>query len=192
MRAIGIPRPSLVGALAVAILSAACAGASSPSATQPAPSRGSTFTSAFYGYTVSLAVGWTSTAASTRWDGTGAPTSDNPSVDRFESGGTATAFAAGAPTTESLDTYVTRGIATNAQVHGDTCPAKPDSVEPVAVGGEAGTLVSWNCGILINAGFTVHGGTGYRFVFRDPAIASATDPADKATFTAILASVVFR
>jgi hypothetical protein len=95
-------------------------------------------------------------------------------------------------TLEPRASYATRGIATNAQVHGATCPAKPDSVEPVAVGGEAGTLVSWNCGILINAAFTVHGGMGYRFVIRDPAINAATDPMDNATFTVVLASVVFR
>jgi hypothetical protein len=44
---------------------------------------------------------------------------------------------------------------------------------------------------LINVAATVHGGTGYHFVFRDPAVAAATDPTDKATFSALLSSVTF-
>jgi len=53
-------------------------------------------------------------------------------------------------------------------------------------------LVSLNCGILINAAFTVVNGDGYQFLFKDDAVQAATDPTDLAEFTAMLGSVVFR
>ncbi len=60
------------------------------------------------------------------------------------------------------------------------------------VGGEPGELESINCGILINVAYTVHDGQGYPFTFRDPAVHQATEPTDKATFIAMLASVQFK
>ena len=98
------------------------------------------------------------------------------------------------PTSKSLAAYVADGIAASYEVHKDTCPAAqhPDSVESITVGGEPAKLVSMNCGILINTAFTVHDGMGYRFVFRDEGVQAATDPADKATFIAMLASVEFK
>lgn len=61
----------------------------------------------------------------------------------------------------------------------------------ITVGGERGTLISWNCGILINVAVTVHAGIGYTFGFRDPAVRAATDPTDRATFVGVLDSVTF-
>ncbi|MDQ6682124.1 MAG: hypothetical protein M3Y88_02495 [Chloroflexota bacterium] len=51
--------------------------------------------------------------------------------------------------------------------------------------------MSWNCGILINVAVAVHNGTGYTFVFRDPAVQAATDPTDHRTFIDLLKSVRF-
>ena len=165
---------------------------SASSALGSAPAVTSRFTSALYGYSFALPADWTPTGATQRWDGSGAPTSDDPVVDRFNSTGTAAAFASAATTTMPLEGFVAAGIATNAKVHGDTCPANPDSVGQITVGGETGTLVAWNCGILINVAFSVHDGTGYRFVFRDPGVNAATDATDHATFATMLASVTFK
>jgi hypothetical protein len=149
------------------------------------------FSSTRYPYSITLPIGWVATPASATWDGTGAPTSDDSAVDLFGPVGVGTAFVSAAPMTSLLAAWVADGIAANFRIHGDTCPQTPDSVEPVTIGGQPGTLVAWNCGILINAAFTVAHGYGYRFAFRDPRIQAATDPADKATFTTMLGSVVF-
>ena len=114
-------------------------------------------------------------------------------VDAFGPAGEATkAFVSAAPTTSLLAAWVADGIRTNASIHGNECPQTPDSTEPVTIGGQPGTLAEMNCGLLINLAFTVVNGYGYRFVFRDPAFkTAATDPADKAMFMTLLASVVF-
>ena len=129
------------------------------------------------------------------WDGQGAPTIEAPMVDVFVPAGESTGFGAfglAAPTTMSLAAWVTDGIRTDLQVHSDTCLQKPDSPEPVTIGGQPGTLVAYNCGILINTAFTIVNGYGYQFGFRDPGVQAATNPADHATFTTMLKSVVFR
>jgi hypothetical protein len=153
------------------------------------------FASTRYRYSITLPIGWVATPASVTWDGQGAPTVEDPFVDVFgPPGGTASgkaALALAAPTKSSLAAWVADGIRTNSEVHADTCPLKPDSVEPVTIGGQPGKLETLNCGILIKAAFTVAHGYGYRFVFRDPNVQAATDPADHATFTTMLESVVF-
>ena len=152
------------------------------------------FASTRYPYSITLPIGWVASPAVTTWDGTGAPAIEDTSVDAFGPVGesqTFGAFGSAAPTTSRLAAWVAAGIAANFQVHSDTCPQRPDSVQPVTIGGQPGTLVALNCGILINTAFTVANGYGYRFGFRDPAIQAATDPADHATFTTMLGSVVF-
>jgi hypothetical protein len=194
------PTLVLVAQLAVAGCSGSAAPTGSPLPAATASTSGIAgasqtpvvFASAQYPYSISLPIGWTGTAARAAWDGTGAPTIDDPAMDVFGPAGNGTAFGAAAKTTSSLATWVADGIATNFQVHSDTCPQTPGMDEPVTIGGQPGTLVGWNCGILINTAFTVVNGYGYRFAFRDPAVAAATDPADKATFTTMLGSIVFR
>jgi hypothetical protein len=149
------------------------------------------FESATYHYSVHLPAGWTAAPASVVWDGSGAPGYDDPAADRFSGPASAAAFAFGAPTQQVLSAYVASVTADNFKFHGDTCPEKPEVVEPITIGGEPGTLIAWNCGILINVAATVHRGTGYHFVFRDPAVHAATDPTDKAVFLALLSSVTF-
>lgn len=190
-----------VAAIAVAVVAAVVI------ATRPAPSVGtgptptptpiaspSTFTSRLYGYSISVPPGWTATWSVNRWDGGGAPDIQDLVNDNFVSPGTAAMIVAAAPTSKDLATYTADGIAVTYAIHKDTCPGAqhPDSVESITIGGEPGELESINCGILINVAYTVHAGQGYRFTFRDPAVQAATDPADKATFLAMLASVQFK
>ena len=184
--------------LAAGLLIAACGSAATPTGTaRPTATASSSptavvFASTHYPYSITLPIGWVATPARTTWDGTGAPTYDDPPVDEFENPGlTGLAFGFATPTTSLLAAWVADGIATNFRVHGDTCPRTPNAVEPITIGGQPGTLVAWSCGILINTAFTVARGYGYRFVFRDPSIHAYTDPGDKATFTTMLGSVAF-
>jgi hypothetical protein len=179
------PSPSLASPSPSAVPSAS----TSPSAS--ASASAATFTSPLYGYTVTLPAGWTAQPATVRWDGQGAPGNDDPAVDRFLGTGTASAFGFAAPMSSDLTGYATEVIARNAKFHGETCPPKPESTEQTTVGSEPSAFIAWNCGILINLAVTLHQGTGYEFVFRDPGVHQATDPTDRATFDSILGSVSF-
>ena len=188
-----------LAAIAVAVVAAVII------ATRPAPSVGtrptatprpsSTFTSKLYAYSISVPPGWTATNAGTRWSGTGAPDDQSLEIDAFVSPGPVekAMIAVAAPTSKDLAAYTAEGIAATYAVHKDTCPASEHpAVESITIGGEPGELESINCGILINVAYTVHAGQGYRFTFRDEGVAAATDPTDKATFLAMLASVQFK
>ena len=73
-----------------------------------------------------------------------------------------------------------------------TCPATaPETTEPIQIGGQAGVLLSWNCGILINEALTIRNDTGFVFVMRDTGVQAATDPDDRAIFETLLDSVKF-
>jgi hypothetical protein len=187
------------GAFGAMLLIAACGSAAAPtSTTRPSAKASSSptpmvFASTLYPYSITLPTGWIANAATTTWDGTGAPAGDEPVVDAFENPSLAAmAFGSATPAKSPLAAWVADGIAANFLVHGDRCPQTPNSVEPVTIGGQPGKLVAWNCSeTLINAAFTVANGYGFRFVFRDPNIPAATDAADRATFTTMLESVVF-
>jgi hypothetical protein len=172
---------------------AAAASASSlpPSLTPSAAATPSAFTSKIYGYSVALPAGWSSLAASARWDGVAGVKSDSPEVDRWISGAEPSSWGSAAAYAKDLASYTTKAIADTSKYHGDTCTAPPEAQEAITIGSEAGTLLSYNCGILINVGVTVHNGTGYTFGFRDPAVQAATDPVDRAMFTDLLKSVHF-
>jgi len=156
-----------------------------PAATTTSPAR---FTSRLYGYSVAVPAGWTSVAATTAWDGDGAPGHEEPEADQWMGTGSPSAWAFAAPTTKGLAAYVRERIRATFADHGDTCPERPATQERVAIGGLPGVLVAWDCGILINGGFVVHHGVGYAFGFRDPAVHAATDPTDRQTFVTLLAS----
>jgi hypothetical protein len=191
-----------LGLVAAAVIAAVVVGAvaisgmrSGPSIgndSTPTPSASSIFTSRLYPYSISVPAGWTATWAAARWDGSGAPDRQDLTVDVMVSPGTAVALGQSAPTTKGLSKYVADAIVANYQVHRATCPEQPESVEPVTIGGEPGKLLAWNCGIMVNQAFTVHAGQAYRFTFVDEAVHAATNPADKATFIALLASVQFK
>jgi hypothetical protein len=84
---------------------------------------------------------------------------------------------------------VTKTIADTAKYHGDTCTAPPEAQEPIVVGAEPGTVIAWNCGILINIAVTVHDGIGYTIGFRDPDVQASTDPTDHQIFLEFLRSL---
>jgi hypothetical protein len=180
-----VERTSTPGASAAA--SPTVAASRAPTAS-PVPT---TFASTTYGYSLMVPAGWTSIQASVAWDGSGAPFSGDAEADQFVSPVAASAWAYAAPTTKDLAGYVQERIAATATAASATCPAAPELQDPIDIGGEPGTLLSWDCGILINIAVTVHNGTGYLFGFRDPAVHAATDPADRATFLELLRSVGF-
>jgi hypothetical protein len=150
-----------------------------------------TFASTTYGYSLTVPAGWTSIQASVAWNGSGAPFSGDAEADQFNGPGTASAWAFAAPTTKDLAGYAQERIAATAAAASATCPAAPDLQDQIEIGGEPGTLLSWDCGILINIAVMVHNGAGYLFGFRDPAVHAATDAADRATFLDLLKSVRF-
>lgn len=191
-----VNRVSAPWLLTLVVVLVGCAQAPAASTGTPVPAVSSSpatgvFDSKLYPYSIKLPAGWVARGALEPWLGDGAPTIDDPAVDWFGPVGVGTSFASAVRTSSPLATWVANGIAMNYQVHSSTCPEKPDVVEPVTIGGQPGTLEQMNCGILINTAYTVFNGYGYRFGFRDPAVHAATDPADKATFTTMLASVVF-
>jgi hypothetical protein len=168
------------------------AASASDSGAAAAPSTPVVFASTLYPYSITLPIGWVPLPAVTTWDGKSAAAIDDAAVDAFGPARAPVAFGSAARTTSPLATWVADGIAASFRDHSDTCPQTPDSTEPIMIGGQPGTLVAWNCGILINTAFTVVNGYGYRFGFRDPSVQAATNPADKALFTTLLGSVVFR
>jgi hypothetical protein len=191
----------MFAAFGAALLISACSpvtapptGTRSPTATASSSTTPVVFTSTPYRYSITLPIGWVAEPATTTWNGVGAPNFMDSAVDVFGPANASVTFgvsAAAAPTTSLLAPWVALGIAENFRIHGDTCPQTPDSVVPVTIGGQPGTLVAWNCGILINSAYTVVNGYGHIFTFRDPFTQAATDPTDHATFASMLGSVVF-
>ena len=112
-------------------------------------------------------------------------------ADQFVSGGPASAWFLGAPTTKGLTARVAETLAANAKEHGDTCPPVPEFQDPIQIGSEPGVLLGFDCGILINTAVAVHDGVTYVFGFRDPSVHAAGDAKDRAAFLALLKSVTF-
>jgi hypothetical protein len=184
--------------LAVLFLGACSSGSAgppaspSPSEAPPSPSPSAaptTFVSKTYGYSLTLPGGWTSVQATAAWDGKGAPGHGVAEADQFVGPAAASSWAFAAPTAKDLAAYVKERIKANAAEHGDTCPATPDAQDPIEIGGQPGTLLAYNCGILINGAVTVDNGVGYLFGFRDPSVPAATDAADRELFLELLKSV---
>jgi hypothetical protein len=150
-----------------------------------------TFRSSTYGYSVKLPAQWSATDAQDRWNGTAALAIDSPNVDKFMGPSTGASWGAAAQWPQSLSANVNYAIAWTAVNHGDTCPPQPQAKRQVTIGGQPGVLLEYNCGILINMATTVHSGVAYWFVFRDPGVDAASNPADHATFTKLLESVQF-
>jgi hypothetical protein len=156
----------------------------------PAPTP-MVFTSARYGYSITLPTGWVARPAIATWDGKTAPIFNDPVVDAFGPVGDVGAFVSVAPTSSSLAAWVADGIATNARDHSvdsgcsNTNFAKPDSVTSITIGGQPGTLVGFKNCFFVNMAFTVVNGRGYRFAFRDPMTMNSP------TITTMLESVVF-
>ena len=182
-----IPTPSSMPS------ASASAAAATPVPTVAASSSAgpTAFTSKTYGYSLTVPAGWSVIQATAAWDGKGAPFHDVPEADQFVGPAAASAWFFGAPTTKDLAGRVKEAIAANAAEHGNTCPAVPQVKDPIVIGSEAGTLLGYDCGILINSAIAVHKGKAYLFGFRDPAVHAATDPTDRAAFLQLLKSVRF-
>ena len=176
----------------VASAVATVAAASPTTSKAPTPSASPTaFTSNMYRYSITVPGGWTTIQAISKWDGKGAPSHDVPEADQFVGPAAASAWQFAAPTTKDLAGLVQESIAATATDNADTCPAVPESQDPIQIGSEPGVLLAWNCGILINVAVAVHDGVAHVFGFRDPAVHAATDPVDRATFLALLKSMQF-
>jgi hypothetical protein len=148
------------------------------------------FTSPLYAYGITLPSDWGVGAAILRWDRASAPGSDDSAVDKFASPATVSVFGYAGPVTGDLDRFVKDEIGWTGRDHADTCPKRvPDTTEAIRIGGKAGKLLTWDCGILINQALVVSGGTGFVFVMRDPGIHATTDPTDLALLHQILDSV---
>jgi hypothetical protein len=162
----------------------------SSSAAQSIVPQPETFTSKYYGYTLTVPAGWTTRQALGKWDGKLGLDGSSALVDLIgQPSVTKGVWATAASWKRDLAAYTTFLIAWNARYHGDTCPPKPDTRRHVTVGGQPGVLLAYNCGILVNNVGTIHDGVGYVFVFIDRGVAAATDPTDRATFLKMLRSV---
>jgi hypothetical protein len=161
----------------------------SPS-TSPSPSA-EQFASEAYGYSLTLPRGWTPVQASARWDGKGAPGSDDAVVDQFIGPAAAVSWAYAASTKRTLPAYVKTTIEATVEDHADTCPAKPVAEDSIQIGGQPGMLLAWNCGVLVNQAVTVQHGVGFFFGFLDPSVHAATDAADRKLLLKLLGSIQF-
>jgi hypothetical protein len=194
--------------LAALLLIASCSAGRTPSSSSSTPHEAgstprsssssqvrtapTTFTSAAYGYTLTVPAGWTSTQAFDKWNGESELDGTSDLVDVFGQPSVSRGiFVAAAPWKRDLAAYARFLITWNAYSHGDYCPRRPTMRNPVSVGGRPGVLLAYNCGILVNNVATVHHGVGYVFVFIDRHVAAATDPSDHATFVKVLRSVQF-
>jgi hypothetical protein len=187
--------PILAFLALVACSTRAPSGSVSPSAetspsTSPSPSA-EKFASEAYGYSLTLPRGWTPVQASARWDGEGAPGSDDAVVDQFIGPAAAVSWAYAASTTMALPAYVKTTIKATDEDHGDTCPANPVAEDSIQIGGQPGTLLAWNCGVLVNQAVTVQHGVGFFFGFLDQSVHAATDAADRKLFLKLLSSIQF-
>ena len=172
-------------------LSSAPGGAApsdSPSGAVPSATP-AVFASERYGYVVSLPAAWSLTSpASATWDGTGAPGFDTSVVDLFK-GPTVVAWAVAAPTDLTLAAYATQTSEMGAAEHG--CPPKPETDEPIVVGGETARLLTTHCGILVMSAVMIHNGIAVVFAFQAPFGSPTTDPADRAQFLSFLTGIQF-
>ena len=182
----GAPTPTL----------AASAAAVTPGETGLPPASTDTlpvaFTSLLYRYSIVLPPGWSVRAAMLDWDGASTPGNQDGTIDKFIGPSSTTAWAYAAPVKVDLDGFVRDNIDWTVRDHRETCPATgPETTEPIEIGGEAGVLLSWDCGILISMAVLVRDGTGFVLVLRDPDVHAATDAADRAILEELLDSVTF-
>jgi hypothetical protein len=189
LAACGSTSPEPSAAPAASSSTAPAAASAAPVVEAPTTSGPTSFNSKVYGYSVTVPAGWASVEARRPWDGKGSPGHDAPEADQWVSPGPSSAWAMAAPSAMSLASYTRRVIADTFTYHGNNCPKKPAAKDPVTIGGSPGTLLAWNCGILINIGVMVHSGVAYAFGFRDPAVHAASDATDRSTFIALLESV---
>jgi hypothetical protein len=169
----------------------------------PLPSA-TVFVSTQYGYSVTVPAGWTIVPAAGKWDGTSSVASDDPVVDQlvapsvtnrctkvFTCGPNAWAYAAAE--NRSLADFAAERVARDAADH--PCPPAPESSEPATMAGVPALVQSKHCpagadGQFVMAAFAVKDGVGYELYLEDRAHDPVAEPADRADFLALLASIV--
>jgi hypothetical protein len=156
-----------------------------------APAR--TFTSRHYGYTETLPAGWRSPKQATRrWNGTGAPGYDSPTVDLFQGPRGVQAWVLAAPTNKNLAAYTSATI--RASRAGHPC-SPPQTGQAITIGGAPARLLGMQCpagsGFLVQIAVTIHHGTALVFASQPPAGAQSS-PADRAAFRNFLAGIRLR
>ena len=101
-------------------------------------------------------------------------------------------WAYAAPTKLMLAEYATHTTDAAAAEH--PCSEgnqKPETDEPISVGGEPARLLTIHCGILVLIAVTIHNGSGAVFAFQDPNGALSLDPEDRGVFLRFLAGIHF-
>ena len=178
-----------VAAAALAALIPAGLGAlgRAPAPSRPGPSR--VVTSRHYGYTEALPPGWRLARQATRpWSGKGGPGYDRPVVDLFAGPHGLAAWAAAAPTTQSLAAFTSATIRASRAAH--PC-SPPQTDQGITIGGAPARLLGMQCaagsGFLVEIAVTVRNGTG--FVFASQNQNGATAPTDRAAFGTFLAGI---
>jgi hypothetical protein len=145
------------------------------------------FSSALYGYSVGLPVGWSvSKPATVAWTGTGAPDHDSAFTDLFQSTTGTLAWALAAPTQKSLVDLTAAQSAADAREH--PCPPTPDVDDPITVSDEPARFTVKDCGILVAMTAVIRDGTGYIFYFQHPPTAKPSDD-DVAVFRTLLSRI---
>jgi hypothetical protein len=162
----------------------------SPSNLLASPEGPTHFTSQVYGYALTLPPGWSSRPALSGWDGQSQPAFGGDEVDSYLGPGDLIISSFAGSFSGDLQAFVDDRIAANVRDHADTCPPESLQVnEPISVAGQAGVLLGWDCGGLVNQAVTVRNGVAYAFGFRDLGIKAARDPTDLAILRSFLDSV---
>lgn len=170
------------------ILNIPLLGGGGPKAT-PGPTP-LVFRSPLYGYSVAVPTGWSTTSATTRWDGQSQPF-QGLNVDQV-SGAHLLVLGYAGPFAGDLTAYVQDRMAATARDHSDTCPTNAlQSNESITIGGQPSVLLGLNCGARIDQAITVRDGIGYDFTIRDLGFAAALDPAELGSARSMLDSLIF-
>jgi len=188
-------QPGVGGASPSTSASASSAGgaASSSPSKVVSPVTPSVFKSDRYGYSVAIPALWARTPAVATWDGVGSPANDAPEVDQFTVPPRySNVWAFAALTNLTLAQYVKHTTEATAAEHPcATGSQKPETDEPISVGGEPTRLLTIHCGILVLITVTIHNGSAVLFAFQDPTGDRNTDAEDRALFLSFLGGIHF-
>ena len=98
-----------------------------PTAAPSAATVPTTFTSATYGYSLTVPANWTTVQATVAWDGVSGLSHDARESDQFIDSSARSAWANVAPTKGALADVVRQTISDTVKYHGDTCPDAPEA-----------------------------------------------------------------
>jgi hypothetical protein len=128
-------------------------------------STGTGFVSDTYAYSVSSPA-WFGVQANARWDGAGAPSFTDPTVDRLASkSDDRTAFVYATPTRLSLEEFARQARATGKEVR--QCPTRLDATKTTTIDGERAIVDETHCpypaGAFVLTAYAIHDRTAYVF-----------------------------